>query len=148
MIFDFRQCHVGCRRSNKQFISKKWVGPDPEKHMGSTRLIHTRGGWVGVVACSISVCRDALSLRSSLKPGRVTDAGVLTTGAVPAMKPEATAIRITARWPFDGRRFRVPKFRYTAQLMPLLLTISCFSKIQIGFTFLVPARPGSPGKVR
>jgi len=24
-----------------------------------------------------------------------------------------------------------------AQLMPLLLTISCFSKIQIGFTFLV-----------
>ena len=33
-----------------------------------------------------------------------------------------------------------------AQLMPLPLTISCFSKIQIGFTFLVPAHPGSPGK--
>ena len=33
-----------------------------------------------------------------------------------------------------------------AQLMPLPLTISCFSKIQIGFTFLVPAYPGSPGK--
>jgi len=33
-----------------------------------------------------------------------------------------------------------------AQLMPLPLTISCFSKIQIGFTFLVPADPGSPGK--
>ena len=32
------------------------------------------------------------------------------------------------------------------QLMPLLLTVSCFSKIQIGFTFLVPAHPGSPGK--
>jgi len=31
-----------------------------------------------------------------------------------------------------------------AQLMPLLLTVSCFSKIQIGFTFLVPAHPGSP----
>ena len=30
--------------------------------------------------------------------------------------------------------------------MPLPLTISCFSKIQIGFTFLVPAHPGSPGK--
>jgi len=30
--------------------------------------------------------------------------------------------------------------------MPLPLTISCFSKIQIGFTFLVPADPGSPGK--
>ena len=33
-----------------------------------------------------------------------------------------------------------------AQLMPLLLTVSCFSKIQIGFTFLVLAHPGSPGK--
>ena len=28
--------------------------------------------------------------------------------------------------------------------MPLPLTISCSSKIQIGFTFLVPAHPGSP----
>ena len=27
--------------------------------------------------------------------------------------------------------------------MPLPLTVSCFSKIQIGFTFLVPAHPGS-----
>jgi len=31
---------------------------------------------------------------------------------------------------------------HTAQLMPLPLTVSCFSKIQIGFTFLVPAHPG------
>jgi len=30
--------------------------------------------------------------------------------------------------------------------MPLPLTVSCFSKIQIGFTFLVPAHPGSPGQ--
>ena len=35
---------------------------------------------------------------------------------------------------------------HMAQLMPLPLTVSCFSKIQIGFTFLVPANPGSPGK--
>jgi len=35
---------------------------------------------------------------------------------------------------------------HMAQLMPLSLTISCFSKIQIGFTFLVPAHLGSPGK--
>ena len=34
-----------------------------------------------------------------------------------------------------------------AQLMPLPLTLSCFSKIQTGFTFLVPAHPGSPGKM-
>ena len=35
---------------------------------------------------------------------------------------------------------------HTAQLMPLPLTVTCFSKIQIGFTFLVPAHPGSPGQ--
>jgi len=35
---------------------------------------------------------------------------------------------------------------HTAQLMPLPLTVSCFSKIQTGFTFLVRAHPGSPGQ--
>jgi len=35
---------------------------------------------------------------------------------------------------------------HMAQLMPLPLTVSCFSKIQAGFAFLVPAHPGSPGK--
>ena len=35
---------------------------------------------------------------------------------------------------------------HVAQLMPLPLTVSSFSKIQIGFTFLVLAHPGSPGK--
>ena len=35
---------------------------------------------------------------------------------------------------------------HMAQLMPLPLTVSCFSKIQIGFTFLAPAHPGSLGK--
>jgi len=35
---------------------------------------------------------------------------------------------------------------HMAYLMPLPLTVSCFSKIQIGFTFLVPAHLGSPGK--
>jgi len=36
---------------------------------------------------------------------------------------------------------------HMAQLIPLPLTVSCFSKIQIGFTFLVPAYPDSPGKM-
>ena len=36
---------------------------------------------------------------------------------------------------------------HMAQLMPLRLTVSCFSKIQIGFTFLVPAYLGSPGQI-
>ena len=35
---------------------------------------------------------------------------------------------------------------HMAQLMPLPLTISCSRKIQIGFTFLVPAHLGSPGQ--
>ena len=35
---------------------------------------------------------------------------------------------------------------HTALLMPLPLTVSCFNKIQSGFTFLVPAHLGSPGK--
>ena len=35
---------------------------------------------------------------------------------------------------------------HMAQLMPLPLTVSCFSKIQIDFIFLVPAHLGSPGQ--
>ena len=35
---------------------------------------------------------------------------------------------------------------HMAQLMPLPLTVSCFNEIQIGFTFLVTAYLGSPGK--
>ena len=33
---------------------------------------------------------------------------------------------------------------HMAQLMPLPLTVSCFSKIEIGFSFMVQAHPGSP----
>ena len=35
---------------------------------------------------------------------------------------------------------------HIAQVMPLPLTVSCLGKIQIGFTFLVLAYPGSLGK--
>ena len=35
---------------------------------------------------------------------------------------------------------------HMAQLVSLPLTVTCFSKIQIGFTFLVPAHPGGPGQ--
>jgi len=37
---------------------------------------------------------------------------------------------------------------HMAQLMPLPLTVSCSSKIQIGFTFLVLAHLGRPGAVK
>ena len=36
---------------------------------------------------------------------------------------------------------------HMAQLMSLPLTVSCFSEVQIGFTFLLLAHPGSPGKM-
>jgi len=35
---------------------------------------------------------------------------------------------------------------HMAQWISLPLTVSCFSKIQIGFTFLIPTHPGSPGQ--
>jgi len=35
---------------------------------------------------------------------------------------------------------------HMAQQIPLPLTVSCSRKIHIGFTFLVPAHPGSPGQ--
>ena len=35
---------------------------------------------------------------------------------------------------------------HMAQWIPLPLTVSCFTEIQIVFTFLVPAHVGSPGK--
>jgi len=35
---------------------------------------------------------------------------------------------------------------HMAQLMPLPLTVPCFSKILIGFTFLVPVHVGNPGQ--
>jgi len=35
---------------------------------------------------------------------------------------------------------------HMAQLMPLPLTVSCFSKIHVGFTFMVLAHPGSPSQ--
>ena len=35
---------------------------------------------------------------------------------------------------------------HMAHLMPMPLIVFRFSKIQIGFTFLVPAHPGSPDK--
>jgi len=44
----------------------------------------------------------------------------------------------------SGARCRLANGPADATALPL--TVSCFSKIQIGFTFLVPAHPGSPGK--
>jgi len=45
----------------------------------------------------------------------------------------------------SGARCRLALL-HMAQLMPLPLAVSCFNKIQMGFTFLVPAHLGSPGQ--
>ena len=72
-------------------------------------------------------------------------------------------VNLTAIWELGGRKgIRLVKTDWwgagvvvcleqgadlhMAQLMPLPLTVSCFSKIQIVFTFLVPAHLGSPRK--
>jgi len=63
-----------------------------------------------------------------------------------------SCILLRCKWPFEwwgaGEVIRLERGAdlHTAQLMPLPLTVSCFGKIQTGFTFLVPARPDSPGK--
>jgi len=53
------------------------------------------------------------------------------------VKPEwwGAGVVVRLEWGADLHR---------AQLMPLPLTVSCFSKIQTGFTFLVLAHPDSP----
>jgi len=43
--------------------------------------------------------------------------------------------------PYGCRQKVLHLHKIMAQLMPLTLTVSCFSKIQTGFTFLVPAHP-------
>ena len=53
---------------------------------------------------------------------------------------------VTARYKLSFYYYYYYYYLRVAQLMPLPLTVSCFSKIQIGFTFLVPAHPGSPRK--
>ena len=48
-----------------------------------------------------------------------------------------------------GRQERHPAYKKLESWgtdMAISLTVSCFSKIQIGFIFLVPADPGSLGK--
>jgi len=63
------------------------------------------------------------------------------------MTGRASALQKTERW---GAGVVICLERgadlHTAQLMPLPLTVSCFSIIQISFTFLVPAYLGSPGQ--
>jgi len=57
-----------------------------------------------------------------------------------AVRPRSLSLSSPIQVPTIGHDLHV------AQLMPLPLTVSCFSKIQIGFTFLIPAHLGGPGQ--
>ena len=56
-------------------------------------------------------------------------------------------VRLLKNWVMWCRHDYLSGARHMAQLTPLPLTVSCFSKIQIVFTFLVPAHPGSPRQI-
>ena len=60
------------------------------------------------------------------------------------MRPVKNRVLGCWRGYLSGVRYRLAYI--IAQLMPLPLTVSCFSNFQIGFTFLVPTHPGSPGQ--
>jgi len=99
------------------------------------RLFHTRG-WS-------SHCK-VLGADGSTSPWNVQGSGVggpQRTSTSHGRHKGAVVVREVGRCQAMGALDL-----HMAQLMPLPLTVSCFSKIQIGFTFLVPAHPGSPGQ--
>jgi len=55
-------------------------------------------------------------------------------------------IRPVKNWAVGCWHGYLPAARCRLAYVPADATVSCFSKIQIGFTFLVPAHPGSPGQ--
>jgi len=86
------------------------------------------------------------SFRLSNFPGKsVTLATILCAWCV---NGSCTHTRLTALFPGHGMVICLERDTdlHMARLMPLPLTVSCFSKIQIGFTVLVPAHQGSPGQ--
>ena len=119
-------------RDEESFLQERY--PSLAKHNGTPYLARTlnRVGWLYILyICLASYlsafsafcfqCFDAVGCAAGIRPVKTEwwDAGVvicLERGAGLHM----------------------------VQLMPLPLTVSCFSKIQIGFTFLVPAHLGSP----
>jgi len=90
-----------------------------------------------------SACRISCSL-NSIKANRIlciwddylsAVSGAVLSGGVLAWLPV-----------WDASRLERGADLHMVQLMPLPLTVSCFSKIRIRFTFLVPAHPVSPGQ--
>jgi len=84
-------------------------------------------GYTPVVGCVAPMCRDGYGFFYSIEPAQSVKSRWYRCG-----------------WDVVLQRWIKLKVLTPDQLMPLPLTVSCFSKIQIGFTFLVPAHPGSP----
>ena len=89
--------------------------------IGFTFLVHAHLGSPGQEPLNVCVCVCVLGSRKGIRPVKTEWLGA---GVVICLERGADL--------------------HMAQLMPLPLTVSCFSKVQIGFTFLVLAHPGSP----
>ena len=83
-------------------------------------------GWTGLIR---ELSLIAMSLAAEQHSGTAICSGVV-----------GSLSWCTLRWAWSCNHLCM------AQLMPLPLTVSCFSKILVGFTFLVLAHPGSPAQ--
>jgi len=108
---------------------------------------------IGCVVMSIYLSTHQFSLFQTNRPVTLSFACVCVTFAFSALtllvgRQEGHLACKKTEWRGAGMVICLERGAdlHMAQLMPLPLTVSCFSKIQIGFTFLVLAHPGSPGK--
>jgi len=98
------------------------------------------------------VCARCRSPRTTTRPQRVCSCLLLTYtfSALTLLvgQQEGHPACKTTEWSVAGMVVCLERGAdlHTAQLMPLPLTVSCFSKIQIGLTFLVPTYLSSPRK--
>ena len=101
-------------------------------------LFHTTPGQI----CSAAKCRGVLTSFTHTHTNLPSDLWHCWLYGRKGIRPVKTerwgaGVVVCLEWNAD---------LHMAQLMPLPLTVSCFSKIQTGFTFLVPAHLGSPGQ--
>jgi len=108
------------------------------------------GGQYGVVYgewCHASKIKLKVSQLQSRKCARRKRVGCLQCFETVGRQEGHPACKKT-EWPGAGVVICLERCAdlHMAQLMPVSLTVSCFIKIQISFTSLVPAHPGSPGQ--
>ena len=101
-----------------------------------------------MILLCIKYASSALTLLVGRQEGHTLDALLVAQLTASKHRPDAVQPVKKTKWWGAGVVVCLEKGAdlHMVQLMELPLTVSCFSKIQIGFTFLVPAHPGSPGK--